>query len=182
MLHVTNSIDSFDSRSQNQAEVGRALGALAAVLTWVAWLTICPALGFPSLGTAAIVNRAIFTIFNFWKAGYDPDFWLGWVIVVAALVVAIAVFVVLNRAHLLRTGLRTGVIYGVALWLVAGVVIMPLLGLIKLPDALPPNLDPMQATLMMYSLGPLAPVAALIAWVLFGAILGTTAEHSSDPA
>jgi hypothetical protein len=30
------------------------------VLTWLAWLTICPALGFPTLGTAAMVNRAIF--------------------------------------------------------------------------------------------------------------------------
>jgi hypothetical protein len=35
---------------------------------------------------------------------------------------------------------------------------------------------------MMYSLGPLASVAALIAWVLFGAILGATAspQHQRD--
>jgi hypothetical protein len=32
----------------------------------------------------------------------------------------------------------------------------------------------MQATFMMYTLGPLAAAAALIAWVLFGAILGAT--------
>jgi hypothetical protein len=32
----------------------------------------------------------------------------------------------------------------------------------------------MQGTVMMYSLGPLAAVAALIAWVLFGAIVGAT--------
>jgi hypothetical protein len=117
-----------------------------------------------------MVNRAIF-------GTIDPSFWVGWVIVIASLLVAIAVFFFLERAHLVRASIRTGVIYGAALWLFAGVVIMPLLGIRTSPAASahisgiqPP--DPMQATVMMSSLGLLAPLAALIAWVLFGAILG----------
>jgi hypothetical protein len=120
-----------------------------------------------------MVNRVIF-------GGIDPSFWVGWVIMIAALVVAIAVFFILERAHLVRASIRTGVIYGAALWLFAGVVIMPLIGVIEKPFLIPasfPGFQPpdiMQGTVMMYSLGPLASVAALIAWVLFGAILGAT--------
>jgi hypothetical protein len=150
-----------------QGLVERPLGAAAAVLTWVGWLTICPALGFPTLGTAAMVNRGIFGVI-------DPSFWVGWVILIAVFVVAIAVFILLERVHLLRASIRSGVIYGVALWLFAGVVIMPILGFVEKPSPLPPSADPMQATVMMHSLGPLASLAALIAWVLFGAILGAT--------
>jgi hypothetical protein len=155
----------------------RALGAAAAVLTWLGWLTICPALGFPVLGTAAMVNRPFFGIIP--EAGHEPNFWLGWVILIAALVGAIAGFFILERLRLVRASIRTGVIYGVALWLLTGLVIMPLFGL---TEPSPPSAsgvgfqpaDVMQARVMMYTLGPLASVAALIAWVLFGAILGAT--------
>ena len=171
-LGVTNSIDRVDGHTHNQATVERGLGALAAVITWLAWLDICPVLGFPSLGSAAMVNRAIFPINP--EAGHNPDFWVGWVIVIVGLVVATAAFLVYEGSHLLATGVRMGVIYGVALWLFTGVVIMGLVGLIEPPRRVPPNLDPMHATVMMHSLGPLAALAALIAWVLFGAILGAT--------
>jgi hypothetical protein len=145
----------------------RPLGAAAAVLTWLGWLTICPALGFPALGTAAMINRAIFGVI-------DPSFWVGWVMLIAAFIVAIAVFLILERLRLLRASIWSGVIYGGALWLFVGVLIMPLLGFVEKPSSIPPSADPMQATLMMHSLGPLASVAALIAWLLFGAILGAT--------
>jgi hypothetical protein len=148
-------------------QMERLLGAVAAVLTWLAWLTICPALGFPTLGTAAMVNRVIFGVI-------DPMFWVGWVTLIAALLVAIAVFFILERAHLVRASIRSGVIYGIALWLFAGVVIMPILGFVEKPSPVPPSVDPMEATVMMHSQGALAPLAALIAWVLFGAILGAT--------
>jgi hypothetical protein len=169
---VTNSIDKVDIRTHNHATVQRGLGAVAAVFTWLAWLAICPALGFPSLGSAAMVNRAIFPINP--EAGHNPDFWVGWVIVIAGLVLAIAAYFVFEGPHLVPTGVPMGVIYGVALWLFTGVVIMGLLGFIEPPRRLPANLDPMHATLMMHSLGPLAALAALIAWVLFGAILAAT--------
>jgi hypothetical protein len=159
----------------------RALGAAAAVLTWLGWLTICPALGFPTLGTVAMANRAIFGIIP--QAGHDPNFWLGWVILISGLIAAVAVFFILERLRLLRASIRAGVIYGAALWLLAGVVVMPLIGLIAPPDSANPLAgvqppDPMQATVMMYTLGPLAAAAALIAWVLFGAILGATGRAS----
>jgi hypothetical protein len=161
----------------------RGLGSVAAVFTWLGWLTICPALGFPTLRAAAMVNRAVF-FRNIPEAGHNPDFWVGWVIVIAALLIATAVFFAIDRRHLVRTGIRTGVIYGAALWLMAGVVIMPLLGLIEPSTDVPPNLDLMLATVMMYNLGPLAALAALIAWVLFGAILGATgkAQQRRDAA
>jgi hypothetical protein len=155
----------------------RALGAGAAVLTWLGWLTICPALGFPVLGTAAMVNRAVFGKIP--EAGHEPDFWLGWVIVIAALAGAVATYFILERRRLLRASIRTGVIYGVALWLMTGLVVMPLLGLTEPSPPTTPGggfqpVDVMQARVMMYTLGPLASVAALIAWVLFGAVLGAT--------
>lgn len=161
----------------------RGLASVAAVFTWLGWLTICPALGFPTLRPAAMVNRAVF-FRNIPEAGHDPDFWVGWVIVISALVFAAAAFFAFERTHLVRTGIRTGVIYGAALWLLAGLVIMPLLGLIEPPTGVPPNLDLMLATVMMYNLGPLAALAALIAWVLFGAILGATgkAQQRHEPA
>jgi hypothetical protein len=156
----------------------RPLGATAAVLTWLGWLAICPALGFPTLGTAAVVNRAFFGKIP--EAGHDPNFWVGWVILIAALVGAIAVFFILERMRLVRASIRTGVIYGAALWLFAGLVIMPLLGLTQpsqfFSTAGGQPADVMYPTVMMYTLGPLASVAALIAWVLFGAILGATAS------
>jgi hypothetical protein len=155
----------------------RAFGAAAAVITWLGWLTICPALGFPTLGTAAMVNRAFFGKIP--EAGHDPNFWVGWVILIAGLVGAAAVLFVLERARIVRANIRTGVIYGAAVWLFAGLVVMPLLGLTShvffTTGALQPA-DVMYPTVMMYSLGPLAPLAALIAWVLFGAILGATAS------
>jgi hypothetical protein len=176
--HVTYGIDSGDSRSHNQAEVGRGLGALAAVLTWLGWLTISPALGFPILGPAGMINRALY-FRNIAEAGHNPDFWLGWVLVVSGLVIAAALFFfVVERAPTVGPGIRAGVIYGALLWLVAGFVVMPLLAFIEpwesvsAPDVQP--FERMYPTVMMYSSGLLAPVAALIAWVLFGAILGAT--------
>jgi hypothetical protein len=159
--------------------VERGLGGLAAVLTWLGWLTISPALGFPILGPAGMVNRALY-FRNIPEAGHNPDFWVGWVLVVAGLVVSVAVFFFVIERAIPGTGIRAGVIYGAVLWLVAGLVIMPLLGLIEPSIPVPANLpgvqpaDPMRATVMMYGLGPLAAVAAFIAWVLFGAILGAT--------
>jgi hypothetical protein len=166
----------------------RPLGAGAAVLTWLGWLSICPALGFPTLGTAAMVNRALFKEIP--EAGHQPDFWLGWIILISGLVGAIAVFFILERQRLVRASIRTGVIYGVALWLLSGLVLMPLLGAAGPSQAVPPGIagfqpaDSIQATVMMYNLGPLAAVAALIGWVLFGAILGATwsGRHQGDAA
>jgi hypothetical protein len=164
--------------------VERALGAAAAVLAWLGWLTICPALGFPTLGTAAMINRALFLRIP--EAGHEPDFWLGWAVLVAGFAGAIAVFVILDRRRLVHANVRTGVIYGVALWLLSGLVIMPLIGFAGPSQPVPAGIagfqsaDPIQATVMMYTLGPAASIAALIAWVLFGAILGATVSRQGS--
>lgn len=153
----------------------RPLGAAAAVVTWIGWLAICPALGFPILGTAAMINRAYFNQIP--EAGHQPNFWLGWAILVAGLAGAIALYGTLERRRLVPAGIRTGLIYGVLLWLVVGAVVMPVYGIFEATSPAGPGFqpaDPMQATFMMYTLGPLAAVAALIAWLLFGAILGAT--------
>jgi hypothetical protein len=153
----------------------RPLGAAAAVLTWVGWMAICPALGFPILGTAAMINRAFFKLIP--DAGHQPNFWLGWTILIAALAGAIAVYVILDSRRIVRASLRTGLIYGLVLWFVVGAVVMPVFGFFEAKPPSAPGFqpaDPMQATFMMLSLGPLAATAALIAWLLFGAILGAT--------
>jgi hypothetical protein len=157
----------------------RLFGAAAAIVTWSGWLAICPALGFPTLGTVAMVNRALYK--GIPEAGHNPGFWLGWVILIAALAGAIALFFVLERLRLVRPRIGTGVIFGLALWLVVGIVVMPLLGFVD-PTSPTPQQPPdaMRATLMMYTLGPLASVAALIAWTLFGAIVGATASSRSS--
>lgn len=157
----------------------RLLGAAAAIVAWSGWLAICPALGFPTLGTVGMVNRALYKVIP--DAGHNPVYWLGWLILIAALAGAIAVFFVLERLRLMRPSIGTGVIFGLALWLVVGLLVMPLLGLIDPTSASPQQPpDAMRATLMMNSLGPLASIAALIAWTLFGAIIGATG--SSRPA
>ncbi len=157
----------------------RLLGAAAAIVTWLGWLAICPALGFPALGTVGMVNRALYKVIP--EAGHNPGFWLGWFILIAALAGAIALFFMLERLRLVRPSIGTGVIFGLALWLVVGLVVMPLLGLIDPTSATPQQPpDAMRATLMMYTLGPLASVAALIAWILFGAILGATESSPSS--
>jgi hypothetical protein len=156
----------------------RLLGAAAAIVTWSGWLAICPALGFPPLGTVAMVNRALYKVIP--EAGHNPVFWVGWLILIAALAGAIAGFFLLERLRLVRPSIGTGVIFGVALWLVVGLVVMPLLGVIDPTSSIPQQPpDAMRATLMMYTLGPLASVAALIAWTLFGAIVGATGSSRS---
>ncbi len=160
----------------------RPLGAVAAVVTWVGWLTISPALGLPILGTAATINRAFFRLIP--AAGHEPNFWLGWVILIAALIGAIALFFILERLRLVRASIRTGVIFGAAMWLLVGLVVMPLLGATEPAATTAPGqaADVMHATVMMYTLGPLAAVSALIAWVLFGATLGATASGNGRRA
>jgi uncharacterized membrane protein YeaQ/YmgE (transglycosylase-associated protein family) len=111
------------------------------------------------------------------EAGHQPDFWIGWAILIAGLAGAIALYFILERRRLVRADIRTGLTYGVLLWLVVGAVVMPVFGIFEAKPPPAPGFqpaDPMQATFMMYTLGPLAALAALIAWLLFGAIIGAT--------
>jgi len=150
------------------------LGALAGIAAWVGWLTVCPALGFPTLATAAMFNRVFVP-----REG--PGFWLGWGVLLIGLVGAALLYVVVTGGGRLRPSVASGALYGVVCWLIAGAIVMPLLGL-ALPapqaaaGAAPPPPDPMVGSFMMLHLGLAAPIAALVAWVMFGAILGATSR------
>ena len=154
----------------------RGLGALAGITAWLGWLTVCPSLGFPSLATAAMLNLVV-------VPRQDPGFWLGWTLLVVGLaVVALVYLPAVNRSRL-RPGIASGVFYGVIWWVIAGAVVMPLLGLVGTPAAAGAAVDSMRGSFMMLDLGIGAPIASLVAWLLFGAVLGASAvSQPADPA
>jgi len=154
------------------------LGGIAAVTVWLGWFALAPALGLPTLGTAAMVNRPV-------ASHENPDYWLGWLILLLGLAAAVGVyFSVTSRFLKPREGM--GVLYGLVLWFVGGAIVMPLLAwgapTFPPPPPLPPGIppppqapDPMHASFMMLDLSNWAPVSAAVAWLLFGGILGAVA-------
>jgi hypothetical protein len=106
----------------------------------------------------------------------------------AALLAGAVVYLIAIDQGRLRPGALSGATYGALCWLVVGAVVMPLLGLAVpsaasgTPAALTPP-DPMRGSFMMLHLGISAPIAALVAWLLFGAVLGSTAgSRSTNPS
>lgn len=146
-------------------------------MAWLGWLALAPALGLPTLGAAALINRDI-------ASDENPGFWLGWLILLLGLAAAVGAYLFVT-SRFLKPRVGMGVLYGLALWLVAGAVLMRLLawGEPGRPPAppLPPGTsppprppDPMHPSFMMLDLSGWAPVSAAIAWLLFGAVLGAT--------
>jgi quercetin dioxygenase-like cupin family protein/uncharacterized membrane protein YagU involved in acid resistance len=160
--------------------VATVFGVVGAVTAWLGWLTVCPALGFPSLATAAMLNRVLVP-----KA--DPGSWLGWALLLIGLFTAALVYIAAATRGRFRPSLASGLVYGAICWLIAGAVVMPLLGLADPTPAstAPPPLnppDPMHGSFMMLHLGVGAPIAALVAWLVFGAVLGVAAgSYVDDP-
>ena len=77
-------------------------------------------------------------------------------------------------------------LFALAAWAIAGMILMVIIGRISPPPPAPPappgpplptTPDPMHATFLMLHLGALAPVAALVAWLLFGAVVGATSVN-----
>ena len=157
------------------------MGALAGVMAWVGWLTICPALGFPTLATAAMLNRVL-------VPREDPGSWLGWAVLLIGLTGAVLLYMAAADRGRSRPSIASGVVYGAICWLIAGAVLMPLLGLaVPLPatttPAPPSPPDPMHGSFMMLHLGIAAPIAVLIAWLLLGAVIGAIAgSRPSEPS
>jgi quercetin dioxygenase-like cupin family protein len=108
----------------------------------------------------------------------DPG-WRGWVVLVGGEALLVLSYVAATRRRPLRPGIASGLVYGVVVWLLVGAGLMPLMALVEGPPApgVAPN-DPMQASFMMLHLGVLAPLSALIALAMFGAILGATSVAS----
>ena len=147
-------------------------GALAGMVAWVGWLSVSPALGFPTLGAAAMLNRVF-------VPREDPGSWLGWALLFIGLASAALLYVAATYRGRLRPSIASGLIYGAICWLIAGAIVMPILGLAApsaaatTPAALTPP-DPMHGSFMMLHLGIAAPIAALVAWLIFGGVLGAT--------
>jgi quercetin dioxygenase-like cupin family protein len=164
-------------------ELVKLLGIAGAAFAWLGWFQIAPSLGFPTIGPAAMLNRVFLP-----KS--DPGVWLGWVFVVLCLVAVAALYVPATARWGIRPGPVSGVLFGLAAWAIAGLVLMVIIGHISPPAPAPPappglplptTPDPMHATLLMLHLGALAPVEALAAWLLFGAVVGATSlsiEHA----
>lgn len=158
---------------------GWALGGMIAVLAWVGWLTLAPTFGFPLFAPAAMLNAVLLP-------GLAPESLVGWGVLAAGLA-GLAIAYAVASARLFRPRLLSGALYGIALWFIAGAILMPLMGPASPAGRAAPSAsmagmvgspaDSMSATFMMLHLGPLAPAGALVAWLLFGAVLGATGSR-----
>lgn len=168
-------------RSAAAIVVALAGGALGAVAIWIGWLSLVPALGFPEVSLPGMLNAAV---------GADLHAPLGWALLIGGLVGLAVGYVVAAARGLLRPGLFSGAIYGLALWFLTGAILMPLMSIVS-PDQPVPSSDAlapvremtaesppalMRETFMMLHLGLLAPIGALIAWLLFGGVLGAASS------
>lgn len=160
--------------------MGLVLGVFAGVAAWLGWLTICPALGFPTLATAPMLNRVL-------VPRDDLGSWPGWALLLIGLFSAALLYLAAAGRGRFRPSVASGAVYGAICWLVAGAVVMPLLGffLPPAPTAAPGALippDPMRGSFMMLHLGIGAPIAALVAWLIFGSVIGAAAAaRPNDP-
>ena len=157
-------------------ELVQLVGVAGAAFAWLGWFQIAPGLGFPTIGPAAMLNQVFLP-------RSDPGVWLGWVLMGLGLAGVAAVYAVAGARGWLRPGPLSGVLLGLAAWAIAGMVLMVIIGHISPPapappappgPALPTTPDPMHATFLMLHLGALAPVEALAAWLLFGAVVGAS--------
>jgi quercetin dioxygenase-like cupin family protein len=150
------------------------LGIVGAIVAWLGWFEIAPALGFPTIGPAAMVNRVFVPDSN-------PGVWVGWVVLVLGLVGVVALYFLSAARGWFKPGPVPGLLFGLAAWAIAGAVVMVIMGRISPPTPAPPappgpplptTPDPMHASFMMLHLGALAPVGALAAWLLLGGVVG----------
>jgi hypothetical protein len=138
----------------------RVLVGTAAVVISLGWLQLAPAFGFPVTAPAAMLDR---TLGAHREAG--PA---GWALLLMGEAVLVAAYFLVVEPR--TRGMVAPFAYALGAWLLAGAVLMPVIGLIQ---GVPPANDPtsMHATPFMLNLGPLAAVESLVAWLLFGAIL-----------
>jgi len=145
-----------------------------AVVAWLGWFEIAPALGFPTIGPAAMLTRVF-------VPKSDPGVWVGWVLLGLGLVAVAVLYSLAVARGWFRPGPMSGLLLGLAAWAIAGTVVMVIMGHISPPAPAPPappgpplptTPDPMHATFMMLHLGALAPVEALAGWLLLGAVVG----------
>jgi hypothetical protein len=139
----------------------------AAILSWLAWLALAPAFGFPETAPAAMFDWLLKSTGR------------GWLVLLASEIAVVALYAFAVRRRLLGQGLVPALGFAVAVWLVVGVVVMPVMGALSPPGA---PADAMRPTFMMLHLGPLAAVSALIGRVLYGVVLGSNVSGGTAGA
>jgi hypothetical protein len=146
--------------------MGWVLGGAAAILTWLGWTSLAPALGLPTTDPAAMIDRVLIP-----KA--DPGL-LGWAVLLGAEALLLLLFRRAVRRRILAPGLLSGTLYGLVVWLLVGALVMPVGGLLTAGTVSAGPSDPMRMSFMMLHLGPLAPLGALLGRLLYGIVLGAT--------
>jgi quercetin dioxygenase-like cupin family protein len=144
------------------ANLRRPLIGTSAVATMLGWLQLAPAFGFPVTAPAGMLDR-IFGATR--EAGVA-----GWALLVVGEAAFVALYFLVVEPRTQRP--VAPMAYAIGAWLLAGAVVMPLVGLLQgapAPGTLPT--DPMRANFFMLNLGIGAAAEALIGWLLFGAVL-----------
>jgi hypothetical protein len=136
----------------------RVLVGTAAVAAALGWLQLAPAFGFPVTSPAAMLDRML--------GAHRQAGPAGWALLLLGVAVLGAVYFLVVEPR--TRGVLAPIAYALGAWLLTGAILMPVIGLIQ---GSPPAADPMRATFFMLNLGPLAAVEALVAWLLFGAVL-----------
>ena len=142
------------------------VGGAAAIAVWLGWLFVSPTFGFPTTAPAAMFDRFL---------PVTGSGWLGWAVLLAGEAALVVLYVAGVTSRRLPRGLRFGLLYGAAVWLITGAVVMPLMALAA-PAAAMMAEDPMRTSFMMLHLGPLAPLNALLGRLVYGALLGATSR------
>jgi quercetin dioxygenase-like cupin family protein len=145
------------------AHMGRVLVGMAAVAADLGWLQLSPAFGFPVTAPAGMLDRLF---------GADREAGLvGWALLLLAEAVIVGFYFLVVEPRV--AGPLAPTAFAISSWLLAGAVLMPLIGLLQgAPAATAAPNDPMRANLFMLNLGPGAAAAALVGWLLLGAVLG----------
>jgi mannose-6-phosphate isomerase-like protein (cupin superfamily) len=138
----------------------RILIGLTAVAVALGWLQLAPAFGFPVTAPAGMLDRML---------GPNREAGLaGWALLLVGELALAAVYflIVEGRTHSVVAPFA----YAVGAWLLTGVVLMPVIGLLQ---GAPPVGDAaaMRANFFMLNLGLGAAAESLIGWLLFGAVL-----------
>jgi hypothetical protein len=140
----------------------RVLVGTAAVLAGLGWLQLAPAFGFPVTAPAAMLDRML--------GAHREAGLAGWILLLLGVGIFAAAYLLLVEPR--TKGVVAPIAYALGAWLVSGAVLMPAIALIQgAPPAGDTANDPMRASFFMLNLGPGAAIEALIAWLLFGAVL-----------
>ncbi len=150
----------------------RVLVGTAAVAVSLGWLQLAPAFGFPVTAPAAMLDRML--------GAHREAGPAGWALLLFGEAILAAAYLLIVEPR--TTGVVAPFAYALGAWLLSGAVLMPVVGLIQgAPPAGDAANDPMRATFFMLNLGPLAAVEALVAWLLFGAVLAAGRSLGARP-